>query len=118
MRNVLGSTTPEDRLDNESGLRITETRIATLSSVIQDRKTRDIEYAKAYDRVEDIMAELRSSIGSELKAVYSSDPQLADLAADLIASNVNDTYQDILVEDFRDALSRFLSQGTTDRGQS
>jgi hypothetical protein len=91
-----------DRVMKESQLRITETRIALLENEIDHRKITDIGYSKAYTRVEKVMEELRTAIMGKLRNEYTEPED-----EERINRESRETYHDMLVTEFRDALYRF-----------
>ena len=96
LNNVERSLNPRDRLFQESALRITETRIAMIKNDIDHRKATDISYSKAYNQVDDTMSELYRAISEESKD-----------EGDLKQKFVQETFHDMLVNEFRDRLYKF-----------
>ncbi len=96
------NTSIQGNLFAQSELNITENRIALIEHDIERKKIVDVDYSNAYDRVEETMGKLRNAISDETKEVWSNNKDV-----DWVRSELEDTYHDILVNDFRDVLYRF-----------
>jgi len=101
-RNLKDKSGPQGNLLPESQLRITENRIALVEHDIDRKKVMDIDYSRAYDRVEETMGNLRTAITNETKEVWPHEKD-----ANWVRSESEETYHDILVNDFKDVLYRF-----------
>lgn len=94
-----GDPSIEGDLLSQSQLRITESRIALIENDIEYKKVTDIDYSKAYDRVEETMGKLWTAISNENM----------EEGSDRVGANqeIEDAYHDILVNDFKNVLYRF-----------